>query len=136
MAGSIYVTRRNKKSFLEAFARIGIVTPAAAEIGISRQTVYDWRKADPEFAAEMDAACEESTDLMEQEAHRRGVAGYDKPVYQGGVLVGTIREHSDTLLIFMLKARRPETYRDKPPVTIDSNAAGGVQIYLPERKEA
>lgn len=125
-----------KKAFLEAFAELGIVTPSAERVKIARRTVYDWRKADPAFAEAMDEAGEESADLMELEARRRAIIGTDKPVYQGGALVGAIREYSDTLLIFMLKARRPEKFRDKPPVTIDANATGGVQIYLPERKNS
>jgi hypothetical protein len=50
---------------------------------------------------------------------RRGVTGYDKPVYQQGRLVGTVREYSDTLLIFALKARAPDRYREIRHVTLD-----------------
>ncbi len=106
-----------KKAFLETFAECGIVTAAAKVVGIRRDTVYSWRKDDPSFADAMDAAGDEATEALEGEARRRAM------------------ESSDTLLIFMLKANRPEKYRDKPPVTIDSNAQGGVQIYLPERKQ-
>jgi hypothetical protein len=40
------------------------------------------------------------------------VEGVDKPVYQGGVLVGYVREYSDQLLVTLLKAHRPEKFRD------------------------
>ena len=40
-----------------------------------------------------------------------------RPVFHQGKEIGSIREYSDTLLIFMLKARRPATFRDNymPP---------------------
>ena len=37
----------------------------------------------------------------------------ERPVFQGKQLVGHIRDYSDTHLIFMLKARRPEKYRER-----------------------
>lgn len=51
-------------------------------------------------------------DLCEGELHRRAFKGVLKPVYQGGARVGSIREYSDTLAIFLMKAHRPEKYRD------------------------
>jgi hypothetical protein len=44
---------------------------------------------------------------MIREAWRRAVKGCRKPVYQGGQLVGYVREFSDLLLIFLIKAARP-----------------------------
>lgn len=81
--------------------------------GLPRSTVYDWRHADQAFAQAWDAALELGTDALEDEAVRRAYHGTDKPVYQGGKQVGTVREFSDTLLIFMLKARRPEKFKER-----------------------
>jgi hypothetical protein len=39
------------------------------------------------------------------EAVRRAKDGYIKPVFHQGVKVGEVREYSDVLLMFMLKAR-------------------------------
>jgi hypothetical protein len=50
---------------------------------------------------------ERGTDALEDEALLRPLEGTLKPVYQGGKKAGTVREFSDTLLIFMLKAPRP-----------------------------
>jgi hypothetical protein len=38
------------------------------------------------------------------------VEGVEKPVYQGGVMVGTVTEYSDTLLGLMLRGKRPKVY--------------------------
>ena len=98
--------------FLEHLSRVGVISHAAELAGCSRDGVYTRRDADPEFAAAMHQALEHHTQLLEQEAIRRAVEGVERPVFHQGQQCGTIREYSDTLLIFKLKARRPEVYRD------------------------
>ena len=50
----------------------------------------------------------------EDEAVRRAHDGVDEPVFYQGKACGVVRKYSDTLLIFLLKGRRPEKYRDRP----------------------
>ena len=102
------------------------VTRAAAKAGMGRMTAYDWRERDPEFAAAWDQAIEDGTDKLEDEAHRRAFHGTDKPVYQSKELVGHIREYSDTLAIFLLKARRPDKFKDRQ----QHEHAGGVIVEV------
>lgn len=97
--------------FLMAFMRLGRVTKAAEEAKISRETHYDWMRSDPTYAAEFRKAEEVVTGQMEDEAYRRAVEGTLKPVTIAGVRVD-VNEFSDTLLIFLLKARRPDKYRE------------------------
>ena len=65
------------------------------------------RGTPPEF----EDADEEVTETLEREATRRASKGTLKPVFYQGKVCGEIREYSDTLLIFLLKARRPD-YQD------------------------
>ena len=78
--------------------------------------------------------------MLEDEAIRRAKDGVrEKPVYQGGKLVGHVQEYSDTLLIFLLKGARPEKYRDR--VQQELSGPGGQTIQLitsvprPQRSE-
>lgn len=90
------IVRQAKKGlFLEAFASQGTVLHAAKEVGIHRDTHYQWMKEDPDYAKAFSAASEDSVQNLEAEARRRAFAG------------------SDTLLIFILKAARPERYRER-----------------------
>ena len=107
----------NKAAFLRNYEAVGTVTGAAIQGGISRQHVYDWLKDDKEFAAAFEVSKERAVDLAEQELRRRGIAGYDKPVFQGGKRVGMIREYSDACLIFYLKGRRREVFGDRQEIT-------------------
>ena len=92
------------------------ITPAAVEAGYSRSRVFQYKIDDEEFASRWHEASEDATERMETEADRRGVEGVLEPVFHKGVEVGYIRKFSDTLLIFRLKAKRPQVYRDNARV--------------------
>jgi len=98
--------------FIKWLSRKGNVSAACKKAKIDRSTAYEWRKDDPNFAKRWEEAIEIATEWMEEEARRRAADGVLQPVFQGGKRVGSIRKYSDTLLIFLLKAHKPEKYRD------------------------
>jgi hypothetical protein len=99
-------------------------------------------RRDEEFAAAWADAIEEATETLERVAVRRAMVGTDRPIFNGGKQVGTVREVSDTLLIFLLKARRPDVYRDNAKieheVTGDLAVATNVTVEIvpPEEERA
>src|SRR6185437_13235217 len=99
--------------FLASLALTPNVAEACRQAGITRKAAYDLRKADEDFARLWDDALDESTDELVGEAYRRAREGVERPVYQGGKLVGKVREFSDTLAIFLLKCHRRRVYGDK-----------------------
>lgn len=124
-----------KGRFLRLLAETGNVTLAAEAAGVARQTPYKWRDKDSKFAEAWAAAEEEAADRLEAEARRRAVEGVEKPVYQGGHMVGTIREYSDTLLIFLLKGARPEKYKDRQAHEHSGPGGGPVALTLETLQE-
>lgn len=116
MSGDLTASLTPKKEwkpvFLAALAEYGNVSKAARKAKISRQLVYQERDSDDLFAASWDQALKIGTEAIEDEARRRAFEGTLKPVYQGGKRVGSVREYSDTLTIFLLKAHKPELYRE------------------------
>lgn len=105
-------TPKKREAFLKCLAEGYSVSKAAAAAGVTRRTVYNWREADEDFARDWDAAIEAGTDLLEDEAKRRAYEGTEKPVFYQGVQCGEVQEYSDTLMIVLLKARRPDKYRE------------------------
>ena len=122
MANRTSRTPKKEAAFFDALRDGRSISAACLEAGITRSSAYLWRESDPSFRAKWDACVEEGTDRLEDEALRRARDGTEKPVYQGGKLVGTVREHSDTLMIFLLKARRPQKFKDRVAVGGDLEA--------------
>lgn len=112
--------------FLTAFTAIGTVTGAARQAGVGRRTHYDWLDADPEYASRYKDSEEAAIDNLEQEARRRAMVGVEEPIHYQGQRVDTVRRYSDTLLIFLLKGKRPEIYRER----FEHTGAGGGPIQL------
>jgi Bacteriophage Sf6, terminase small subunit-like len=113
MANRTRRTAERDLKFLESLSQGASVAAAAKDAGYGRQHLYEWREADPELAAAWDNALEAGTDLLEDEALRRAKDGVDEPRFYEGEVCGHVRKYSDTLLIFLLKARRPWKYADK-----------------------
>lgn len=103
-------------AFLAGLAEYGNVSKAAKRAKVSRAVVYEARSDDDQFAAAWDVALKQGTEALEDEARRRAFEGVrrEKGIYHKGVMVGkeVIREYSDTLMIFLLKAHKPELYRE------------------------
>jgi hypothetical protein len=104
--------------FLRAFADRCHVGDACKAAGLSRMQVAAWRKADAEFAGLYLEAEQIGVSALEDEATRRAFQGTDKPVYHQGVEVGAVREYSDSLATFLLKAHKPDRYRERQDIAL------------------
>ena len=97
----------NKKVFLETFSEVGVVVEAAKVAEVSDRAVRFWREKDKLFAELYDLANESFIQKAELELYRRALGKKEAKM-------------SDVLLMFLLKAKRPEIYREKPtaiPIT-------------------
>jgi hypothetical protein len=74
----------------------GNISHAAQLLGTTRQNIHRWVQTDPVFAELFHDAIEAGTDNLEERAYYRA------------------SETSDRLMEFLLRARRPERYRDNP----------------------
>lgn len=81
--------------FLKALAENGNVSDACRRANVSKNTVYEWRKNNKEFAAQWQTAIEDAIESLELIAWQRAKAT------------------SDTLIIFLLKSLKPTVYREK-----------------------
>lgn len=122
------LTPEKKSAFLHVLAETCNVTRAAAAIGVARITVYEWRDNDLEFAAAWDKAKAVGVEGLEDEAHRRAFEGTDRPVFYQGAECGAVREYSDTLAIFLLKAHKPDRYRENSKLELSGPNDGPVQV--------
>lgn len=115
--------KRQRDAVIEQLEAGYTMTRACEIVKLPWVTYQRWRTADPEFKKASDDAYDRGSDRFTDEVRRRAVEGTDRPVYYKGEQVGSIREFSDTLLMFELKKRRPE-YRDH----VNVQHSGGLDI--------
>ncbi|HVZ41300.1 MAG TPA: hypothetical protein VHI13_18620 [Candidatus Kapabacteria bacterium] len=117
-------------AFLAVLARTANVRLACFAAGVTRQHVYGVRSREASFREAWDAALDMAIDRLEEEAWARACEGveryvisYGKPVLDetGKPLVE--RHYSDMLLERLLRAYRPQKYRETP-------VAGDVQTVV------
>lgn len=120
--------------FLCHLAECGNVSKAAQRAGISRTIAYRHRANNEQFRKAWEDALEQAADVLEAEAWRRAVDGIEEPVgwYQGHA-GGTVTRYSDTLLIFLLKAHRPDKFRERVDVKQDGEVT--ITVNYGERGE-
>lgn len=133
------LTTAQRARFLEHLAESANVTSSAIFAGSARQTFYDHRAADKEFAAAWDEAFEIAVDAEEAEARRRAMQGVSRPLVSGGKVVKDddgktimITEFSDTLMVLRLKAHRLK-YRDRSTVELGGPDGGPVKFETVRR---
>lgn len=134
-----------KARFLDLYPQYGTIEATLHAIGLkSRTSFYGWLKDDARFKADFEEVKAVYIEKLEQEADRRAIEGVNKPVFYKGQLVTdstgkpvVIKEYSDTLLIFRLKALAPEKYRERIDNKVDVRTPGAVAlrvIYDDDRK--
>ena len=144
-----------QKAFLAAYAVCGVLAEAARAAKVARRSHYDWM-ADPAYQAAFNDAEEEAIERLEFEARSRAETGVAEPViYQGQLqfeplrskTTGQIRrdkkgnpllsktplvvyKKSDVLLMFVLKSKRPERYRDNATVEYAGPGGGPLSVQV------
>ena len=105
-----HLTDATKAKVLSRLASGLSITASMKCAGYTRQTYYDWRAADPTFAALADEAMEMGTDALEDSALRQAKAG------------------NTTLMVLLLKARRPDKYKDR--ISNEHSGANGAPLTV------
>lgn len=128
-------------AFIDALRNSGNVTEACRAADVSRVWAYERRANDPAFAAQWEEALEIAIDSLEGEAWRRGRDGTEEYITsKDGIIYGEDnrpvmqRKYSDTLLIKLLTAHRPEKFKDR--AQIDHNVGDLAALMDAARKRA
>lgn len=121
------MSTRWRGRFLWALVRTGRTATACRHAGVSRTTAYRYRNCDPEFAELWRKAEEAAARGLEAKSHvLTEPAGESEEAAEG--LEGTARKlalgGNTQMLMFLLKARHPERYRDRPPRQSEPRAEG------------
>lgn len=112
----ISITKERKKirqkTLLAYYLRnVGQITLACEQAGVDYSLHLWWKKNDPAYAEAFDNAEQMTLDAVNAEIVRRGITGFEEPVFYKGERRDTIRKWSDNLLMFRAKRLDP-AYRD------------------------
>lgn len=127
-----------QQRFLETFAETGNVSAAARSVPMVRQMHYQWLDLYPDYAKAFEDAKGVFGDRLEAEAVRRATEGVKRFRFNrnGEPLIdpetgGPYHEKvfSDVLLIFLLKAKRPEEFGDKVEQTHKGDRDSPVTLF-------
>jgi len=120
--------------FLRTFADNANLRAACKAAGVDLSTVYRWQEHDETFSFRFKQAEADANDVIRAAIYQRGLQDVDKPLHFNGRMVTeevpdpqhpgqmmqrrvTVKEYSDTLLIFLAKSRMPE-FRERQQVDI------------------
>jgi hypothetical protein len=118
MSGQVTPFGAKKGAFLAAYRETGNIRLACIAAQISRSSHYRWLEQSLDYAEDFEQAKKDAVDVLEAEARRRAVEGWEEPVgWYKGQAGGTVRRYSDTLLIFLLKGAAPRKYRERMEVS-------------------
>lgn len=111
------VTPCTRARFLAVIRITGNVSYACAQIKVSRKRMYELRANDEKLAHAWDDAHVAGIEALEQEARRRAFSGVKRVdvTYDNNGKVKhrkVVTEYSDGLLMFLLKAHKPNKYRE------------------------
>jgi hypothetical protein len=114
---------RDKHAFLECYRQWANISFACEQTGVARRNIYNWQETDETFALAFKVAGEQATERLEREAWRRAVEGspYERTSYYRGEKLGTDlkTEYSDQLMMLLLRARKPDVYRERLDVAVN-----------------
>lgn len=110
---------RHKKAMIEALEKsLGVVTSACGIVGISRNTHYEWLKADEEYKTAVESIKDIAIDFAESHLHKR------------------IKDGSDAAIIFYLKTQgKRRGYIERQEIEQRQPQNITVEIVRPEADE-
>lgn len=137
------------RAFLAAIRTWPSVTVAARAAGISREAHYRQLERSPQYKAAYEEAYRQGIDSLEDEAVRRAQHGVRRPIMYHGkpVMVPTDpakranertnpkiplyeTEYSDTLMLALLRAKKPDEYREKLSAELTGKGGGPLVITV------
>lgn len=108
-----------KEKLVDAVTRLGTPYQACSKLGISYWTHRSWLRSDEVYACAIEDAIEMNTEMLEDAAIKRAVHGTSQPIYANGEIVGHRTVSHDQLMMFLLKGRRPDAYRNGSCSVVD-----------------
>lgn len=103
-------------AFLAALTEYPVITRAAKQVGIARETHYDWLREDPTYRARYAEAIVQAGLALEEKALELAMNGWEEPVWHEGKQCGVIIRRDNRLHMELLKGAMPTKYRERASI--------------------
>lgn len=118
-------TPEKQAAFLEALRTSCNVSRSCEIVGISASTAYNLKRDFPSFAEKWHEAIEYAADTLEESARERAL-GVQDAIYHQGVVVGYKTVYSDAMTALLLRAHRPQKFRDNASLEMSGKDGGPI----------
>jgi hypothetical protein len=108
-------------------------TLAARFARTSKQTAYNHRKWDGEFAEQWQEAIDHAIELLHARTFQRALEGDLEPIHYMGSIVGYVRKYDSRLQIEMLRAYKPATFK-AAGANVNVETRGDVFVLTEEQR--
>jgi hypothetical protein len=123
-----------RPKFLAALSLTRSPTLSARMARITKETAYQHRRQDEEFAAQWQEAEADAEDLLHAQAFRRALEGDCEPIFYMGTIVGYVRKYDSKLQIEMLRAYKPDTFKTAG-VNVNVDARSNVMVLTEAQRQ-
>lgn len=114
VAGLMSVKQRQRAiKLFDAWYDTADLPQACVAAGVPYATINTWMQQYRWFRRRYLEMRQWFADVAEAEAHRRGVSGWDEPVFYKDRIVGTIRKFDNDLLVKLLRRYKPKEWSEK-----------------------
>lgn len=118
-------TPEKQAAFIEALRQTCNISRSCELVGISQGTARSLKSTLPSFAEKWEEAIEYAADTLEQSARERAL-GVQEAIYHQGVVVGLKTVYSDAMTALLLRAHRPQKFRDNASVEMSGKDGGPI----------
>jgi hypothetical protein len=129
----------HQRAFLAAYEKACCITWAVRAAGVTRKTHYRWLEQDSDYAAAFKRTQMIVGDTLESVAIERATVGWTEPVFYRGEKCGEVRKFDDAMLMFLLRALKPEVYGHRvqiQPPSVAAPAQRKLEVVYVSAKEA
>src|SRR5437773_10550111 len=122
-----------RPKFLAGLSLTNSPTLAARFARTTKQTAYNHKKQDSEFAEQWQEAIDHAVELLHARTFQRALEGDLETVYYMGKPVGYIRKFDSRLQMELLRAYKPDTFKTAG-TTVNIGAKGDIFVLTEEQR--
>ena len=127
-------TPEARAAAVRAMALTGNRSASADAAGVCLSTIEAYLANDEEFKDQMVHAKSQYVAMLEAEATRRAVEGWDEDRMGAGGILYTVKKFSDPLLLHMLKKKAPEEHGDSMKIDQTTKVEGSLGLHQLSRE--